>query len=221
MASRRSAGPSRRAIVAHLTAFRFAPTREIADYSQRPRAWKAERPRATGARRVPWSPAGRRRHHARRAVPASLPPDALESYLEDSSRLTEPCIFDQTEVRSASGAAVHLSFVGLTLTSHQIARALDGSDRDWIMRKLESAVALARDQGNQVVGFGGYTSIVSANCRRVQDRRHRRHHRQLADHRDGNPRRYARRRTNSASTSPAPAWPSSGPPATSPAPMPR
>ena len=56
----------------------------------------------------------------------------------------------------------------MTLTSRQIARALEGPDRDWIMQKLESAVALARDRGNQVVGFGGYTSIISANCRRVR-----------------------------------------------------
>jgi len=33
---------------------------------------------------------------------------------------------------------------------------------------VENAVALARDEGCQVVGLGGYTSIVSGNCRRVQ-----------------------------------------------------
>ena len=36
------------------------------------------------------------------------------------------------------------------------------------MEKIEAAVALAREEGNQVIGFGGYTSIISGNCRRVK-----------------------------------------------------
>jgi len=61
-----------------------------------------------------------------------------------------------------------MSFIGLTLTSQQIVGALEGPDREWIMEKLEASVALARDEGNQVIGFGGYTSIVCGNCRRVR-----------------------------------------------------
>jgi len=154
--------------LAHLTAFRFAPTGAIADYSQRPRAWKTERPRT--AERVAFIGHLLAADDITQLEPslASLEPQALEAYLEDSSRLIEPCIFDELDVHSPAGAAVHLSFIGLTLTSRQIARALEGPDRDWILQKLESAVALARDRGNQVVGFGGYTSIISANCRRVR-----------------------------------------------------
>ena len=36
------------------------------------------------------------------------------------------------------------------------------------MEKIEAAVALAKQQGCQVIGFGGYTSIVSRNCRRIK-----------------------------------------------------
>ena len=154
--------------LAHLTAFRFAPTARVADYSQRRRAWKSERPRTE--ERVAFLGHLLVAEDIAQLEPslASLEPAKLEAYLEDSSRLIEPCIFDELDVQSQTGAAVHLSFVGLTLTSRQIARALQGPDHDWIMEKLESSVALARDHGNQVVGFGGFTSIISANCRRVR-----------------------------------------------------
>jgi acetylornithine/succinyldiaminopimelate/putrescine aminotransferase/predicted amino acid dehydrogenase len=94
--------------------------------------------------------------------------DELIEYLENSSRLAEPCVFDRVNVQSATGARVHLSFIGLNLTAAQIARGLTGPDREWIMEKVEAGVRLARDQGDQIVGFGGYTSIVSGNCRRVK-----------------------------------------------------
>ena len=154
--------------LAHLTAFRFAPTARVADYSQRRRAWKSERPRTE--ERVAFLGHLLVADDIAQLEPslASLEPAKLEAYLEDSSRLIEPCIFDELDVQSQTGAAVHLSFVGLTLTSRQIARALQGPDHDWIMEKLESSVALARDHGNQVVGFGGFTSIISANCRRIR-----------------------------------------------------
>jgi acetylornithine/succinyldiaminopimelate/putrescine aminotransferase/predicted amino acid dehydrogenase len=154
--------------VAHLTAFRFAPTAAVADYSQRPRAWKTERPRTP--QRVAFLGHLLVASDVTHVEPSlsRLEPDALETYLEEGSRVIEPCIFDRVDVQSAAGASVHLSFIGLTLTSRQIAHALEGPDRDWIMQKLESAVALARDEGNQVIGFGGYTSIISANCRRVR-----------------------------------------------------
>jgi acetylornithine/succinyldiaminopimelate/putrescine aminotransferase/predicted amino acid dehydrogenase len=153
---------------AHLTAFRFAPTVAVADHSQRPRAWKTERPRTP--ERVAFIGHLLAADDITQVEPSlrRLDARALDAYLDDSSRLIEPCIFDRIDVQSPTGASVHVSFVGLTLTSRQIARALEGPDRDWIMQKIESAVALARDDGNQVIGFGGYTSIISANCRRVR-----------------------------------------------------
>jgi acetylornithine/succinyldiaminopimelate/putrescine aminotransferase/predicted amino acid dehydrogenase len=155
--------------VAHLTAFRFQPPRSAAlDYSKKMHAWRSE-PHG-GAHRVAFLGHLLMPEDILMVEPslAELEPEALKAYVEDSSRLMEPCVFDQVNVHSATGAAVHLSFIGLPLTSQQIAQALDGPDRDWIMQKIESAVALARDEGNQVLGFGGYTSIISGNCRRVR-----------------------------------------------------
>jgi acetylornithine/succinyldiaminopimelate/putrescine aminotransferase/predicted amino acid dehydrogenase len=160
-------GIAARSIV-HLTGFRFQPTvRDVSDYSKRPRPWKSEPRHATD--RVAFLGHVLLPEDVITLEPslAEFETEALQAYLEESGRLIEPCIFDQVNVHSVTGASVHLSFIGLSLTSRQIARALEGPDRDWIMQKIEAAVALARNEGNQVIGFGGYTSIISGNCRRV------------------------------------------------------
>jgi acetylornithine/succinyldiaminopimelate/putrescine aminotransferase/predicted amino acid dehydrogenase len=155
--------------IAHLTAFRFQTVAsDTCDYSTRPRPWKSEPPQAP--HRVAFLGHMLLPQDAVTMEPSlgELEPGALQSYLDESSRLMEPCVFDQVNVHSATGASVHMSFIGLAITSRQIARALEGPDRDWMMEKVEAAVALARDQGNQVIGLGGYTSILSGNCRRVK-----------------------------------------------------
>jgi predicted amino acid dehydrogenase len=58
----------------------------------------------------------------------------------------------------------------LNFTSQQIVQLREARQLGWITEKIEEAVALARDAGCQVVGLGGYTSSVTANCRRVRTR---------------------------------------------------
>ncbi|HEY7037660.1 MAG TPA: aminotransferase class III-fold pyridoxal phosphate-dependent enzyme [Methylomirabilota bacterium] len=94
--------------------------------------------------------------------------DGLEEHLDRTAPIIDPMVFDRIHVRSLTGEEVHLSFVGLDLTSRQFARARDGKNSRWITEKIEKAVQAARDAGCSVVGFGGYTSIVTANCRRVR-----------------------------------------------------
>ena len=92
----------------------------------------------------------------------------LEEYLDRTARIVDPIVFDRIHVRSWTGDEVHLSFVGLDLTSRQFARARDEKNSRWITEKIETAVQVAKNAGCRVVGFGGYTSIVTANCRRVR-----------------------------------------------------
>jgi len=66
------------------------------------------------------------------------------------------------------GDEVHLSFIGLVIPSRHFTRAMHERDSLWITDKLEAAVQVAKEAGCGVVGFGGYTSIVTANCRRVR-----------------------------------------------------
>jgi acetylornithine/succinyldiaminopimelate/putrescine aminotransferase/predicted amino acid dehydrogenase len=94
--------------------------------------------------------------------------DRLEEYLDRTARVVEPIVFDRIHVRSRTGQEVHLSFVGLGLTSRQFARAREQGGSRWITEKIETAVQVAKAAGCRVVGFGGYTSIVTGNCRRVR-----------------------------------------------------
>ncbi|MFL5381800.1 MAG: aminotransferase class III-fold pyridoxal phosphate-dependent enzyme [Longimicrobiaceae bacterium] len=95
-------------------------------------------------------------------------PDEIDAHVRRSAKVLGPVIFDQEHITSVTGEQVHFSFIGLYLTSAQVSESLARRDGDWIMEKIEEGVALARDSGCQVVGLGGYTSIVARNCKRVR-----------------------------------------------------
>jgi acetylornithine/succinyldiaminopimelate/putrescine aminotransferase/predicted amino acid dehydrogenase len=98
----------------------------------------------------------------------ALGKDRLEEYIDRTAGLIDPIVFDRIHVRSITGEEVHLSFIGMGVTSRQFARAMDERDTRWITDKIETAVRVAKDAGCRIVGFGGYTSIVTASCRRVR-----------------------------------------------------
>jgi predicted amino acid dehydrogenase len=54
------------------------------------------------------------------------------------------------------------------VTPVQIMDAMRSRDVRWIHENIEKAVRMARDEGCQVVGLGGYTSIVTGNCQRIR-----------------------------------------------------
>lgn len=154
--------------VVHLTGFQIGrPTSSIVDYNGL-RSFKREKPQTV--RRVAfighlispedltlWEPSLK-----------SLLPSEIEAYMAKTARILGPAIFDRVNVRSRTGEEVHLSFVGIYLTARQIEQAFLGRDYNWITEKIEDGVVLARDEGCKVVGLGGYTSIVSGNCRRIK-----------------------------------------------------
>jgi len=97
-----------------------------------------------------------------------LPDGLIEKLIEKSSEFFgTPTINERINVRSITGEMVHLSFIGLYVTSMQIERAMRARDLKWLSDQIEAAVALARDDGCQVVGLGGYASILTGNCRKV------------------------------------------------------
>jgi predicted amino acid dehydrogenase len=88
--------------------------------------------------------------------------------MEKPSGILQGSIYDQLHVRSNTGQEVHLSYIGLDLTPKQIMEGIYARDTQWMMDKIENAVEQARDHGCRVVGLGGYTSILSGNCKRIK-----------------------------------------------------
>jgi acetylornithine/succinyldiaminopimelate/putrescine aminotransferase/predicted amino acid dehydrogenase len=94
--------------------------------------------------------------------------ERLEQYLDRAAKIVDPIVFDRLNVRSTTGDDVHLSFIGLVIPSRHFTHAMRERESLWLTEKIEMAVRIAREAGCGVVGFGGYTSIVTGSCRRVR-----------------------------------------------------
>ncbi len=95
-------------------------------------------------------------------------PDALRpQLLSRLFRFTRPAVGQRIRVRTATGESVHLSLVGLVLTSGMFESMMRGPERQLLLDKIEDAIDAGVRAGAEVIGFGGYTSIVTANCTMV------------------------------------------------------
>jgi len=92
----------------------------------------------------------------------------LSDLLDRTSSLGGPFVADRINVGSATGDSVHLTFIGLLVTAQLIARTRRSRKLGWIREQIDDAVLLAKAEGCQIVGLGGYTSSVTGNCRRVR-----------------------------------------------------
>ena len=92
-----------------------------------------------------------------------------ERFLDRTKGLLEPFVVERKELRSVTGEVVHLTVIGVAVTAVQAVEAIRSDDRRWILDLLEKAVGLAKRLGCSVVGFGGYTSIVSDNCTAITE----------------------------------------------------
>lgn len=89
--------------------------------------------------------------------------DQLQAYLDAVYLWLDPEIYDRRIVRTATGQAVQLNFIGLCASSLQMHQHLRG-DLEPIQAKLEKALAIAQAAGCQALGLGGYNSIVTGNA---------------------------------------------------------
>lgn len=91
----------------------------------------------------------------------------LELLIDKAAPLLDPVIFDQVQVRSGGAASVHLSFIGLFLDSRIIEKAYRERDFEWIVENIRKAQGIAEKEGCEVLGLGGYTSILTNNGKRL------------------------------------------------------
>jgi acetylornithine/succinyldiaminopimelate/putrescine aminotransferase/predicted amino acid dehydrogenase len=154
--------------ILHLTAFQVGQRSAAISHFPTPQSFKREKP--TTVKRVAFLGHLIQAEHVALCEPslARLGPQLLEAYLAKTSSIVGPTVLDTVNVLSQTGDEVHLSFIGFNLTSRQLEQACQTSQTKLIMDKIEAGVALAKQQGCQVVGFGGYLSIVSGNCRRIK-----------------------------------------------------
>jgi predicted amino acid dehydrogenase len=90
---------------------------------------------------------------------------ACEEFLEKTSSVFAPFILETRELSSAAGERVHLSIIAVPFTAAQASAALRSGRSERILAQIDSAISLAQASGASLVGFGGYTSILTDNCR--------------------------------------------------------
>jgi predicted amino acid dehydrogenase len=95
---------------------------------------------------------------------AAFDDGACARMLDRIRGLIEPFVSQRSSVRSASGDEVAVTVIGVPFSAQQVMASFKGKDGAWIRDMLEQAVELARAEGGDVIGFGGYTSILTNNC---------------------------------------------------------
>ncbi|MFW6415531.1 MAG: aminotransferase class III-fold pyridoxal phosphate-dependent enzyme, partial [Thermodesulfobacteriota bacterium] len=79
-----------------------------------------------------------------------------------------PEIFEHFLIESYTGERVDLCWIGIFVDSRNIAAHMMQNDIKPIQDKVEDAVQLATDNGYTVIGFGGFTSIITRNCTNIK-----------------------------------------------------
>ncbi|HEX8282687.1 MAG TPA: aminotransferase class III-fold pyridoxal phosphate-dependent enzyme [Pyrinomonadaceae bacterium] len=98
---------------------------------------------------------------------AELTPSGRREFLRRIHRFVKPSVTRRVRIRSAQGRELSLRLVSWIATSSLIEEAMRTGETGWLLDQLTDALEEAREDGCQVVGFGGYLSIVSQNCKRV------------------------------------------------------
>jgi acetylornithine/succinyldiaminopimelate/putrescine aminotransferase/predicted amino acid dehydrogenase len=94
---------------------------------------------------------------------------ACEQYFAKARCVLEPFLLDKTRVESSTGDLVELVVVALPFTADQASAALAEGRREPLLDLIRCGLDIARAEGAVVVGCGGYTSILSDNCRSLAD----------------------------------------------------
>ena len=94
-------------------------------------------------------------------------PEQLERLIERVYRVNPAHLVDQITVHTKDGQAVSLQFIGLSITSKIITEHMRSRDLDPVVKMVEDGVDMAHRLGCTAIGFGGYTSIVTNNCRKI------------------------------------------------------
>lgn len=90
-----------------------------------------------------------------------------ETLIKKTYKLLKPQQYAEVTIESLGGAQTCFHFIGIFADSKIISEKLVQRDIASIHDKIEQAVDLAVSLGASIVGFGGYCSIVTRNCRSI------------------------------------------------------
>ena len=91
--------------------------------------------------------------------------EACTAFLDHVRPFAEPLVCHRDDVRSVTGAATSVTFIGIPVSSQQCYDALRTPQRRELRDLVQRAVDMAADEGCTVVGLGGYSSILTRNGR--------------------------------------------------------
>ncbi|MDH5680345.1 MAG: aminotransferase class III-fold pyridoxal phosphate-dependent enzyme, partial [Spirochaetota bacterium] len=91
----------------------------------------------------------------------------LEQLLDKFHEVLEPQITDSIVVHSKTGDKIRFLFIAYMISSRIIEEYMKQHNVNPLRRKIESAVNIAVKNGCRVIGFGGYTSIVTRNAKSI------------------------------------------------------
>ena len=94
-----------------------------------------------------------------------LPAPECANYLDRVVDVLDPACYEQSLIESATGDRIGFTFVGTPQTSAQIAARLMQRDLQPLRQIVQRGVDLAAAEGCQVIGLGGFSSIITNNCR--------------------------------------------------------
>ncbi|TNE92408.1 MAG: aminotransferase class III-fold pyridoxal phosphate-dependent enzyme [Deltaproteobacteria bacterium] len=89
-----------------------------------------------------------------------------EAFLARTEGAIDPFVVARNTLQSATGQAVTVTVIGIPFTPDQAMESLRAGN-DWILELIHQGVETARRLGCSLLGFGGYTSILTGNCREV------------------------------------------------------
>lgn len=97
-----------------------------------------------------------------------LPEGEREELIRALCRDVYPAVLLSTNrIQSITGDTVNVHLIGMMLTSRIMEEAWRAGDADWILGHLQRAVDLACKLKCQTIGFAGFLSIASYNCKRL------------------------------------------------------
>lgn len=88
----------------------------------------------------------------------------LANLLQRCHHLIDPFLNSSHVIRSPLGQHVQLDVMGVFNTAKQMIDAFRSNQASDIVGKIKQAIEVACSNGANVIGFGGFTSIVTQNC---------------------------------------------------------